>query len=1239
MPNRETPINQNHNIRPKQVLLVGLGGIGGRTVDRILSIMPEECKKYTNSIAIDTDLEELENLLPNIPSNNKIALGANSDTNQSITIGEYIRSNPSTTDWFVQGQHLDTIEKRNTAQGAKQIRMVSKVALAATNDRCGMQKTLNSIVSGFNKSDGAALGRGLLVMVVSSIAGGTGAGTVLQFPLYLEQAISDLFPDEDVQIECSMLLPGMFSRVQSTKNYAAGKTNAYAVIRELMSMNSGKITRGDLLPRTDFGEKAEKISPYSRVLFFDNTSMAGDTLEGDLDNVYIPKIADALNEYLFGAVSGKITSALDNTLSTVYETEGAAIFGSVGSANLVFPRSTYTQYAVANWVSKSVSKDWTEINEKAKQQFNEEYKKAVDNNAERPEKKTRLREIYCQLIDKDQAPFYRELRAQLKNTTKSGASSAGKPVLMGPSARDIVQEFWNNCRKYLLTYIAEDKTVSRAKNSLKEAVVNKTSKDVVIAKLKQYKEAVEKAVAIGYMHEKAVICPMEAENGKIYGDNKDTTTLYNFIKSKKLHPIMIKYFLCKLYELANINATGAIVPLIDETRLEGRGASFRRNLDDQISTIETSASAVAISNFAEYLCKDLDLYLDEYENMFDSLLIAVRIFEDKKKFCIRDLPLINDENSKVLAGGKLSMLYVWRNIENSISSGEDVFVIDDELDMKVHEIVYKNVVKQIMDIQNVKTHVGGEPLKIRTRYEDILSRELVVYYTTKLNKNYSHFFPKNVIEAALLECGLRNAYSREASLIDENLTFDFQTFIDRNPQPYNITAPEGNLVTDAEFLTSLLSATIGKGKPFCGRVESFVEDNNDGDYTNRLIIVNRSMLRSKEDMKNIDENGIPKKVYIQDALIDGVSTSKIGTYNINTKFVDEGISPDVITAVTSISALLPKNFVAFLPPDNSEHSPTKEHSYYTAYKTHIDNLTTKPNFITPHLHRNWHLSGMLCDLTEEHTDSYNDETARAFIYGFAFDLIKVTRNGIVEIGEIGVEEFYSVFNKKTYINTYNLLSPEEHSTLEKLDDVSKGNMMETLLVKIYDLLATAAPLREAVIARGDTLMAQQSLEKNPQFVKNCLTKENIDNVHFKCIIDVIGGYFKGTRQLSPAEIIRADYNVEGMLKFMLKTTFDVAMFISNDDIANVRNRYNFFVNAYYDTAVIDDPPKADKSTIVPVDLSADVDDEERQKMIDQFFTNIDMELDDGGAINPFCEGRFNRDIALGMVDVFLKTIN
>lgn len=1203
----ETVKSTTSNTRPRQVLLVGLGGVGSRTVDKILSMMPEGYKPYTKAIAVDTDLEDLDKQLKYIPAENRIALGSNPENGQSVTVGEYIRNHPETTDWFVKGEHLDLIKRRNTAQGAKQVRMVSRIALAATNDFLGMKKKLEDILQDLNRADGTTLSRGLLVMVICSVAGGTGAGTVLQFPLYLEQALAKTFSDEDVAIECSMLLPNVFGHAQDIENQTAARANAYAVIRELMAMNSGRLKRGDLLPDCDFEEKSENISPYGRIMFFDDVSMAGDSIDPDLDRVYVPKTAAAINEYLFGPVSGKITSALDNTLARVYRTGGASIFSSVGTAKLAFPRATYVQYITGQWITKAMSTTWLHPDRKVEGRYRDEFKNAVQNDTRRPDDKDKRR-MFCETIDAETTPFYRQIKSAYFEQNGTGMK------------KDMADIFWEECRKYLHGRVANDKMVKSNCTQLDEDF-NEDDSSIYIETLEKIEAAAKAVAPYGSQYAIEVMQPIEAENPDFFADDNDEKHLFTFLRNKNLHPIMIRYFLYKLYALAESTAQKPVGEGVNtEGFAELKKAADRADQADQERTEALSRGKRRIMyNFATRIKIDIEKYIEEIEGMFQNLEEVVRVFGEKADTCLNGLVESNPKTGTILAGGRLSMMYTWKRIESLISEGEDSYTIDPKLNGKIHEIVYKGFIRQVGG-GDAAVLPDGNKIKIRTKYDKVMLRELQVYYSVLIKDHYSMCLPSTIIDAALLECGLRNAYTDERSRADDPDKYTEELFVNRGgrPQNYATDADEDrpdSAVSNARYLNALLSQVVGNSKPYCGRIDDNATDKG---IMNRLMVANQRLLRTTEDTYDIDENGIAKQVYIEDELIEGVATSRIAN---STKYVTTGISVDEIKVITTLAGLQPFNFVSFLPPDDDEHAPTKAKSYYIAYRDLINDISVNNNCITPHLHRDWHLADRLDDLTVDYTNTYNKDAARAFVYGFVFNVIKVQPGGIVEIGELRNPYFSRVFGERG-VKAFMLLDESTHAEIDTMNSAERKSAVNTILVKVFELLATSQELRDALCGYATDKFAQFTIEKSAKYLHYCKEDEKTAGENlYTCILEVINGYYQGTRRSQYKELDRADKNVEYMFITVLEELFNMCKLFS-DDLAKRKALYLKAVDSLYDDGYSD---------ITTVDT------ETVAEEIDGFEAMLaELVADAEDKSNPFVNGAYSRSIAKDMVDVFLK---
>ncbi len=198
--------------RSRRILLVGLGGVGSRIVDRVMGMVPPEYQPYTQAISIDTDVNEIMDL-SNIPIKNRIRIG------EGVTVGGYTRSHPEINEWMLDGKQMDLVRGRNTKNGAGQIRMLGRFALHVSDAEESFVDRIAKVLDDLDQSaPGEPFDSGLFVMIVSSVAGGTGAGTVLQVPIYLAEAIKSSYSEDDVEFECAMVMPNTFKTVLSPRN-------------------------------------------------------------------------------------------------------------------------------------------------------------------------------------------------------------------------------------------------------------------------------------------------------------------------------------------------------------------------------------------------------------------------------------------------------------------------------------------------------------------------------------------------------------------------------------------------------------------------------------------------------------------------------------------------------------------------------------------------------------------------------------------------------------------------------------------------------------------------------------------------------------------------------------------------------------------------------------------------------------------------------------------------------------
>ena len=258
------------SFKVRKTLVIGLGGTGRDAVlhaKRSCQEVYGEVPPTTRFIVFDTT------------SADDLRLG---DGSVTLDRGEFrhltvhnpqtlIRFNKHINAWFPADVPLRAVNA-----GAKQIRALGRLALHANTD---VRDILNNLVSEINKWEVLRAaknyelvdeGRSLHVSIVSSLAGGTGSGMLLDFA-FLLRACPHLRPTD--HITAYLLAPGVFAGRPATQNV---ESNTYAALREIdHHMNLRQISG---TPETiPFGDEAIPLdqAPFDFVYFVNNVTSAG----------------------------------------------------------------------------------------------------------------------------------------------------------------------------------------------------------------------------------------------------------------------------------------------------------------------------------------------------------------------------------------------------------------------------------------------------------------------------------------------------------------------------------------------------------------------------------------------------------------------------------------------------------------------------------------------------------------------------------------------------------------------------------------------------------------------------------------------------------------------------------------------------------------------------------------------------------------------------------------------------
>ena len=219
---------EKEDLKPNKVnetLFVGVGGIGSDIVLRVANrCMPQE-KANMKFVAMDTDANELRN----VKEGRENIIPVQTSSTQSVL--DYLNSDSSAmNEWFPVNT---TLYNKTVSEGAGQVRAISRLALNATIKSGNINALYNAIDELFLK-DGGDLKQALRVVIVSSVAGGTGSGIAMIVGMLIREYLHEHYREKAAIIRGYLLLPGVCDTFSPSESERASlRRNGYATIKEI----------------------------------------------------------------------------------------------------------------------------------------------------------------------------------------------------------------------------------------------------------------------------------------------------------------------------------------------------------------------------------------------------------------------------------------------------------------------------------------------------------------------------------------------------------------------------------------------------------------------------------------------------------------------------------------------------------------------------------------------------------------------------------------------------------------------------------------------------------------------------------------------------------------------------------------------------------------------------------------------------------------------------------------------
>lgn len=349
-------------------LIIGLGGLGSEVVEKIYrkfdAVHPSELERANVVfLCLDTDKNDINDRLKVMPAESVVK----TSSDLSLSVGQYVdRISTRTTvgKWFdTKSRELNSM---SLGDGAAQVRMASRLAMISAISEGKLSPIDNAITQLMATDPARKQGNDIRIHVITSLAGGTGAGTFLQTAYYLQNAmrqhgamapkVMGYFVLPDTLIEGT----GTFSDSQKENV----RSNAYACLKELVEFSKSDRDKG--LSNIEFeyrlGQRDKSLPasrPYDTCFIMDFNGASGGNLQ--MLRRYMEQMASFVFLNVFGKTGGDFRKRAINDVRQRIASDATNIYASFGVSKLVYPVDDLFAYFAHQRVADNMSTTWCQI--------------------------------------------------------------------------------------------------------------------------------------------------------------------------------------------------------------------------------------------------------------------------------------------------------------------------------------------------------------------------------------------------------------------------------------------------------------------------------------------------------------------------------------------------------------------------------------------------------------------------------------------------------------------------------------------------------------------------------------------------------------------------------------------------------------------------------------------------------------------------------------------------------------
>ena len=920
-------------------LLVGLGGTGSKIVCRVSKMVTEEQRRHIGFAVFDTDINELREIQAENPFIRTI------QTSTKLTVGEYLNIDTHARDtWFPVNGILNS---KSLTEGAGQVRAISRLALD-TAIRAGNMEPLHNAIEDLYKLEGNSGEQALRVVIVSSLAGGTGSGLILPVALYLKNYLATKFQASANITRGFFILPEVFYEVirgQTERNNL--RCNAYAALRELDAfLMKGDKTLPDKyektvkieFPRVGSNDVEEyDVRPYDFCFLFDAQNTEGKKLNSF--NQYLDHAANCIYSQSIGPMNKRSNSSEDNTIRELCAQRGRNRYAGAGSAMLIYPTEDVKEFIALNWAKECVSKQWLV--------FDDMYREKCLANSEMRAQGFHVRDVnpsidYIESINqlaKQKDPFAKAIEEACTIYDDGGYKK--------------VSDKWTEYVAQLKKFVKESTMTGQMDLDAQKQQASGLINDIEVGKRETTEDL---QTAFGEVEKyKDMVMKRSEDTGRtiaytIFKAKNDSATkdrlphqMETYLRDQHgtfIHPNAVRYFLYQALELLKKEKV-----LIDKEndKKEKFFEDFYNIFDDpktdETETVDQLADRKIDRKSQQEMKDQFRFYISEVDKFRTSSVLA-EVFREGidyvtslcdafQTFYASFEDRINKLDRRILslrkkygntAGRTTRYVCATPNCLDHLLKEMPYTGNTITIDKELAEDIYTKV--RSYSMMKDKPENGGY-------FEELFEDGIIGYFKKSLMEIYGSTVDMDVL----------SALEREAKY-EEN-EYDF-----------------GRI---EQYVRRVIAETRNLSNPFIERPL--------GEQKEPIAACTYS--------KKLDpKDGSPRSALI---------AKELGNYGGNP---DEDIPLNMIMFYQAIYGLRANGLSKFAPANEADGRCEGE--YYKAYYELISQIKPKSDktpVITPHIDRSWHIISCLPDLDDENQERQERQIYRAFVLGLLFNLI------------------------------------------------------------------------------------------------------------------------------------------------------------------------------------------------------------------------------------------------------------